>query len=213
MVGADEFLKDLFNSPQVISSFQPLSGLGVGKCTGLKYTHMTSNVLNMSFFDVLHEINVCGENGYIRADMEEIYEGISLSDKLRKAMLWEEAMEDEDIQAYETLHQDKYQKEFIFKLFQHIVIGGGCNQYEENVTEYLECVKLLYKDLICVAKDPDTQEIRSFGQVFRIDSIEGYENRLYTGDDHHPQNCFYVLVDPINWHVNFFYHNWKNFWG
>lgn len=97
LVGADEFLKDLFNSPQVISSFSPLSGLGVGKCTGLKYTHMTSSVLNMSYFDILHEINVCGENGHIRADMEEIYEGINLGDKLRKALLWEEAMEDEDI--------------------------------------------------------------------------------------------------------------------
>mgnify|MGYP006907001967 CR=1 FL=1 len=51
----------------------------------------------MSYFDVLHEINVCGESGLIKADMEEIYEGINLGDKLRKALLFEEAMEDEDI--------------------------------------------------------------------------------------------------------------------
>ena len=97
MIGADEFLKDLFNNQQVVAGFKPLHGLGVGKCTGLKYTHMTSKVLNMSYFDVLHEINVCGESGLIKADMEEIYEGINLGDKLRKALLFEEAMEDEDI--------------------------------------------------------------------------------------------------------------------
>jgi hypothetical protein len=66
LIGADEFLKDLFNSREIISAFGPLAGLGVGKCTGLKYTHMTSSVLNMSFFDIFHEIGICGESGLIR---------------------------------------------------------------------------------------------------------------------------------------------------
>ena len=71
----------------------------------------------MSFFDVFHEIGICAESGYIKADHEEVLDGINLGDKLRKALLWEDAMEDEDVQAYETVHEDKSPKEFIFRLF------------------------------------------------------------------------------------------------
>ena len=156
LIGAEEFLKDLFNDKNVIGGFAPLAGLGPGNCTGVKFTHMTSSVLNMSYFDIFNELKICSDDGYIRQDYEEQVEDIMLADKLRKVMLWEDCEEDEDIANYEKIHEDKYQKEFIFKLFQHIVIGGGVCQYEENIGEYLETVKVLYKDLICVAKDPDT---------------------------------------------------------
>ena len=68
-------------------------------------------------------------------------------------MLWEDY---EDYEAFDTIHEDKYQKEFIFKLFQHISLGGSICQYENNIGEYLTLTKSLYKDLVCVAKDPDT---------------------------------------------------------
>mmetsp|Transcript_11488 Transcript_11488/g.19445 ORF Transcript_11488/g.19445 Transcript_11488/m.19445 type:complete len:172 (+) Transcript_11488:383-898(+) len=171
---------------------------------------MNCNVLNMSFFDVFEELRVCTSDGTIRQNYEEIVEGVNLGDRLRQVMLQEEY---DDPDAYDLMHSDKYQKEFIFKLFQHVAIGGGVCQYEENINEYKECVKQLYKDLVCVIKDPDTQELKCATQAFRIDSIVGYENQLYTTkSDEHPQNCFYVLVDPVNWHVNFFYHKWTNFW-
>jgi len=168
----------------VISNFGPLNGMGEGQCTGVKYTQMNCNVLNMSFFDVFHENNICGEDGSIRMDYEERHEGMVLGDKLRKVLVWEDF---EDTDAQEVIHSDKYQKEFIFKLFQHVAIGGGVCQYENNITEYLETTKNLYKDLVCVAKDPDTQEIKSFSLCFRIDSIIGFENRLFvTKYDDHP---------------------------
>uniref|UniRef100_A0A7S3ISM7 Cilia- and flagella-associated protein 300 n=1 Tax=Strombidium inclinatum TaxID=197538 RepID=A0A7S3ISM7_9SPIT len=169
---------------------------------------MSCNVLNMSFFDIFHELKVCTKDGDIRQNYEENFEGILLGDRLKQVLLWEEY---EDIEAWDTIHQDKYQQEFIFKLFQHIAVGGSVCQYEDNIGEYLACVKDLYKDLVSVAKDPDTQEIKCFSYVFRIDSIEGYDKYLYRVPDH-PQNCFYVAVDPINWHANFFYHKWVPHW-
>ena len=51
------------------------------------------------------------------------------------------------------LQEDKIQNEFIFKLFQMLVIGGSICQYEDNVEEYLDVLKNLYKDLVTVAKD------------------------------------------------------------
>ena len=152
----------------MISQFAPLCAIEPGKITGVKFTHMNCNVLNMSFFDVFHDIGICSDDGTIRMDFEEHYEGINLGDKLRKVLLWEDF---EDTDAWDTVHDDKYQKEFIFKLFQHIAIGGGCCQWEDKVGPYLDTIKMLYKDLVCVAKDPDTKEIKCFSQVFRIDSI------------------------------------------
>lgn len=67
-------------------------------------------------------------------------------------------MEDYDnIEAYDTIHEDKYQKEFIFKVLEHFALGGSLCQYDDKFGEYLEVVKLMYKDLVAVAKDPDSQ--------------------------------------------------------
>ena len=48
----------------------------------------------------------------------------------------------------------------MFKLFQFICLGGALNQFEQSVTEYLEATKDMYKDLVCVAKDEGTNEIK-----------------------------------------------------
>lgn len=66
LIGAEEYLKDLFNSRDVIGAFAPLKALAAGDCTGVKFTHMNCNVLNMSYFDIFEEIGVCGPEGHIK---------------------------------------------------------------------------------------------------------------------------------------------------
>lgn len=48
-------------------------------------------------------------------------------------------------------------------------------QFDESITHYLEATKECYKDLVSVAKDPDTQEIKPLTIVFRIGSVSGAE--------------------------------------
>lgn len=55
----------------------------------------------MSFFDFFLEKDITTSDGYIRKELEEIYEGISLGDRMRKAMLWEES------DHYIALQEDK----------------------------------------------------------------------------------------------------------
>ena len=45
------------------------------------------------------------------------------------------------------------------------------NQFDDDVTEYLSLTKDLYKDLVSVAKDTDTGEIKTQSLVFKINSI------------------------------------------
>lgn len=142
----------------------------------------------MAFFDVFEEIGiVSGHNGSIQGCMDEWHEGMQLSDKLRQALVFEES------EHYETLQQDKYSNEFIFCLFKYLALGGGMCQFDDSVTDYLTCTKELYKDLVAVAKDQDTQEIKSLTMVFRIEAVKGAE---YLKIGEHVQNFFYVLVDP-----------------
>jgi hypothetical protein len=76
LIGSEEFLKDLFNDRHVITSFGPLRGLGVGQCTGVNFTHMNCNVINMSFYDLIQENNIVHTDSTIRANYEEYVEGI-----------------------------------------------------------------------------------------------------------------------------------------
>lgn len=43
-----------------------------------------------------------------------------------------------------------------------MALGGGVCQEENNLGEYLTVVKNLYKDLVVVAKDNETQDIKCF---------------------------------------------------
>lgn len=211
LIGAEEFLKDLFNDANVIKNFAALNGLSAGSVTDVKFTHYNCNVMNMQFFDVFKDQGLVHDNGYIRGNYEERVEGMVLGDRVRQALCFED-YDDPDV--YDHMHQDKYQKEFLMMLFQSILLGGSANQYEDNIQDYLKVVKLLYKDLVSVARDPDTGNIRVYSHVYKIHQIAGYENQLFTGksNNDHPQNFLYVLVDPINWHVNFYYHKWVDHW-
>lgn len=110
----------------------------------------------MSYFSFLEELNIVNPGtGSINGCLDEWVDGMQLSNKLLQALVWEE---DEN---YEELRQDKYSNEFIFCLFKYLVLGGGLCQVDERISEYIETTKLLYKDLITVAKDADTQEIKT----------------------------------------------------
>lgn len=162
----------------------------------------------MSFFNVFQELGLVTEKGDIRQDFEERVDGMILQDRIRKAWLWEET---EDFEAWDTLHQDKYAKEFIFNLFMHLQIGGSLNQYDNNMADYLKVVKNLYKDFITVTKDQETGEIKSASFVFRIDSAENVVMYTSQNKDHY-QNATYVIVDPINWHVTLMQNKWEDYW-
>jgi len=122
LIGAEEFLMDIFNDQSVTNSFAPLAGNS--ECTGVKFSKLTCGVLNMSFFDVFQELKLVTDGGDIRQTFEERWEGIIIQDRIRNALFWEET---EDYEAWDRLHEDKYAKEFIFKLFVHLQVGGSVN--------------------------------------------------------------------------------------
>ena len=84
-------------------------------------------------------------------------------------------------------------------------------QFDDDVTEYLAQTKNLYKDLIAVAKDQETGEIKTQSFAFRITGIQNDNGAKISFQDH-PQDFLYVLVDPMHWHVTVFANKWSSAW-
>lgn len=102
-------MKDLFNDKTILSTFSPVSHtLG---CSNVKFKKLNSEVINMAWFEFLQEKGIVMDDWKIKQDYDEYVDGIQLSNRLRKAMLWEES------EYYCELQDDKIQNEFIYKLF------------------------------------------------------------------------------------------------
>lgn len=142
---------------------------------------MTCSVINMTYFDIFEELNIVNPStSNIGGCMDEWIQGIQCGDKLRTALLHE------DDDNWCELQQDKYQNEFLFKILQFVAIGGSLNQFEQSITEYMEATKDLYKDLVCVAKDETTNEIRPMSLVFRVNSVTTTNGSVLPSLDDHP---------------------------
>ena len=75
------------------------------------------------------------------------------------------------------------------------------NQFDDRISEYMEVTKETYKDLVMVAKDADTSEVKTQSLVFKVTA---FKSGISIAPTEHVQNFFYVLVDPVHWHVTLF---------
>ena len=109
-VGAEDFMKQLLNSDPAREALPLLQSLG--EVTDVSFRQMNCTVVNMSYFDFLEDLKIVNSHtASLQGCMDEYIYGIQCCDKLKTGLLFEE---DEN---YDELQQDKYQHEFIFKLF------------------------------------------------------------------------------------------------
>lgn len=73
--------------------------------------------------------------------LEEEVNGIMIGDKLRELLL-------KDDSDYYTLFSEEERSEFLFKIFQALVLGGSICQYEDYLTEYINATRQLYKSIV-----------------------------------------------------------------
>ena len=201
------FLKDLFNDPIVKKNFPPLTLIILPdeqkEIENFKYKVLNTQATNMDLFDPIYENDIVTlDTGYIHQDYDQDVEDITVSDKLKQALLIEES------EPYAVFSQDQ-RDEFLFHIFKRIVIGGSLCQYEDRIDPYLNMTKAFYKDIVSAAKEPETGKIyiRSIPvEILSIEKTSLYKNK------YHPQNFFYVIIDPYQRYVHLWYHNWVPFW-
>lgn len=109
--------------------------------------NFTSSSLQLSFdTKQLSQIlrKVTRDDGEIVKCFEEVTEeGIIIDDELRKALLQHSEYEDEEM---EDIFAD-CRNLLVFKVFQLLVLGGICCQYEDEVKAYVDMTKKLYTKL------------------------------------------------------------------
>eukprot|EP00038_Savillea_parva_P027623 m.60679 g.60679 ORF g.60679 m.60679 type:complete len:266 (+) comp7969_c0_seq1:184-981(+) len=204
-----DFLQDMFNSAEVLTHLQTLvtvrghwSAVGgqPGECDGVTYKDVACTATSMEFFDRLYECEALRKNGNIVGCIPEyLDDGFVINQELGKVIL----MEDCD---HYDIFSDADRNELLFKIFQHLTLGGPLNQYEDEIGPYFDTTKSFYKGLISVAKNPKTDKVQVTSVGCEIKAVDG-RSSLFPQEDH-PQNFMYVIINPTKREASVWYHAW-----
>lgn len=206
--GKQRFVNDFFTDPNVLATLKMVSAstqggswsvLGTGtKVNRVEIEDVLCSTVSMTMFDSLNKSGIIRETGDIKKCFDEYVGDFIISDELRQVLL------NEDFEHYGIFTADD-RREFIFRIFKHLCLGGGICQYEDTVAPYLEAAKLVYKDLVSVQKDPNTKELVVTSQVYQVTAFDG-ATRVYPSDKEHENTYAYLIVDALKRHVHVFYH-------
>lgn len=197
-----DFLRDLANSTEVRRAFSPInSAARVEVVSELKFTELRVRLTSMDLFDRLRDSGKVDETGSIRKMIPDYIEGIEVADRVREVLMVEES---EDY----GLFSAEERSEFLFKVFEHLVLGGGLCQYEDEINAYLDHAKALYKDFVAVGKDQASGELRVLSRVYSLEGSSDFDPFPET----HRQNFLYAAVDPSYRHVNLWWNKWQSAW-
>lgn len=149
-----------------------LNGLGIHildpKNIFVDYEEMSTVETSMALFERLEdcEVGAVTESGHIKGRLDEYVGDHIINTVLKEVLL----MEESDL--YDT-YTAKERKEFIFRIFKHLVIGGAVNQYDDNITDYLKATKAIYRDLVSAKKRDSDGEVEVTSLIFEVKGLDG----------------------------------------
>eukprot|EP00041_Stephanoeca_diplocostata_P018092 m.375439 g.375439 ORF g.375439 m.375439 type:complete len:265 (-) comp20918_c0_seq1:1922-2716(-) len=205
-----DFVTDFFNDDAVLQNLKILTNVSGGWGTlggksgdtvSVETEPVASTATSMEFFDRLYDCGAVRKNGDIVGCMPEYLDnGFVINQELGRVMLLEDGCDEYGIFTPED------RRELIFKIFQHLTLGGPINQYDDNIGPYFNTTKEFYKSLITVAKDPGTRKVHVTSMVAKILAVGGRQDLF--PQDGHPQNFMYLIINPSKREVTVWYHAW-----
>ncbi|KAA3681003.1 uncharacterized protein DEA37_0005038, partial [Paragonimus westermani] len=111
---------------------------------------------------------------------------------------------DEDSEASHVL-TEKEKSEFLYKIFFHLSVGGELCQNEDNIKEYSEATRKVYRDIISVQKSSETKELQIVSLVYKI-RAEDENGAVFPSNIDHVNTFAYVIVDPFKRNVILLHH-------
>jgi len=201
----DVFLKDFFASAKVQQSMHVSAGRsswsGIGPVRSAEVEELNTKVANMSFFDKIKELDpaVVRDNEMLSIVkcFDDMADGVLVSDELRKLLLIE------DSEHYPEF-DDEERKEMILHLLQRLAVGGGTCQYEDHLMPYLETTKLVYKDLVAVAKNASTKKVEVTSLAYQLKSVNADFDLFPRNALEHHSFC-YLVIEPLERYVTVWY--------
>mmetsp|Transcript_21937 Transcript_21937/g.65405 ORF Transcript_21937/g.65405 Transcript_21937/m.65405 type:complete len:266 (-) Transcript_21937:119-916(-) len=197
-------LDDFFRSREVLGALaQVTPGLRAFSPdkVKVKWERMSTKAVSMSFLNKFEECGAIGHSGHIRGRVEEDYEGVPICNLIREVVLCE------DSDMYDFFSEQE-RREFLFRIFSHLVFGGASNQWEDHVEEYFRVTKEVYKDLLSVRRS-ETGDVEVLSHVASVVSL-GHGGQLFPKES--PLNFCYVIVDPLMRHVRLWYFGYRPIW-
>merc|ERR1719267_520952 len=100
-----------------------------------------------------------------------------VQDKLREMFL----IDDSDLGAFMPASDcDGGRDEFLFHLFQLLVIGGTMCQPDEYATEYFATARAMYKELVSVYRKSEGGGVYVASHAYELKGLEGANFDLFT---------------------------------
>jgi len=205
-VGQDSMqamLDAFFRDREVVRVLHALTGIRIHSPDKVQvgWGRMGTEVVSMSFLNKFEECGAIGHAGHIKGRIEEDYEGVPILNLIREVILMEES------ELYDAF-TERERKEFLFRIFSHLIFGGASNQYEDHVEEYFKVTKEVYKDLLTVRRN-DAGDVEVLSTVASVRSF-GQGGEVFKKES--PLNFFYVIHDPLTRHVRLWYFGYVPIW-
>ncbi|GIL72207.1 hypothetical protein Vretifemale_2587, partial [Volvox reticuliferus] len=125
-----ELIMDMLNDPKIQEAFQVLHPGGTWSGLDCKISRVVVSVVpasltRLDIFDKLMASSptIVRANGDIAKCMDDVREGFQISDLIRDLLLNEDS---ENAGLYSNEERD----ELLWRLFEHMVLGGACCQFE-----------------------------------------------------------------------------------
>jgi hypothetical protein len=155
-------------------------------------------------------------SGGIRKCFEDVVDGgIPVADELRKCLL------DRDSEHFE-LFTPAERNELLFVLLTHLCVGGGLCQYENSVGPYLSVLRLLYRDLVSVRTNRNTDALEVASIVLRVSNFVVTATQgtaaterilpLFGDKDKDKHHLCLFSIDPQRQHITSYYFAHTSAW-
>jgi hypothetical protein len=254
------FLLDFFNSPHLRALLHPLTSKGTpttlkGAVTRVDFSRLSVVCTSLSLFDALipsvlgvseRQVAAAGAGGgggpspaaapaaavvWIRRRLEEPWEGVTIADNLREALVLPPEGDPEGVDPsgsaeclqqpnrFTSLFSQAQRREFLWRAAKFVVCGGPMSQHEDEWTPYAAAIKDIARDFLTVVKGKDGG-VSVATVVWQVRGLEGLEREggesmeggggLFAADS--PHNVCWVFYDPIHRCCHILHSSFVPFW-
>ncbi|MEW5312424.1 MAG: hypothetical protein WDW38_004061 [Sanguina aurantia] len=206
---AQELVMDLLNSQagtfkvlQKDGSWSPL----LETVESVQVEMVPATLTRLDVFDKLLSASppIVRPSGDISKCFDDQKEGFQISDLLRELILNEDSDNAE-------LYSSEEKCEMLWRVFEHVCLGGPCCQFEDKLEPYLDSVKKLYKELLSVHKNT-TGALEVASSVYKLTSFTTQSGAVNLFPSTSRNNFCYVTVDPARRVCKVWYHGFSTFW-
>ncbi|KYN08156.1 PREDICTED: uncharacterized protein C11orf70 homolog [Cyphomyrmex costatus] len=203
---ADTFFKDNTVAKALLSKQGSVWVRQGIQASSVQIKQVPCSVLSMSFFDKLKDPDnkITYSSGKICKRYDLQIEDFLVSDNLRGMLLDEES---EEYNLYSEYEKD----EFVFRIFQMLVLGGTLCQFEDVIQPYLDITKKIYKDLIRVQKQNTSNDLIVSTLVLEVVAKNSKGQDYFPFNSSNRQNIAFLLIDANSREITTFIHQYGGY--